>query len=240
MKTILTDETQIPMPARGKSIPLLYSREARQRVLVSVSWDARTQSTRPGRKGKPAAPTQKKPAEQENAEGYENPHVHKIEANIGFVTETYDIDLVCMAFDVSGTLIDAVSPDPREAVDRSGKIYHGGDETRGISDSDDETICVELKGLPESIHHLVFLAICQSGQSFDRIMGPIARITDGLTGVDVLDLDIGRPDGPGKTACILARLHRGGPEGWMIHNILEFRIDKNVSDWGKEIRPFLT
>ena len=116
----------------------------------------------------------------------------------------------------------------------------GGDETRGISDSDDETVTVELKDLPDSLHHLVFVAICQSGQSFDRIAAPHAHVTDGLTGVDVLDLDIGKPGGPGKTACILMRLHRGGPEGWMLHNICEFRVDKAVSDWGQEVRPFLT
>jgi stress response protein SCP2 len=236
----LTEPDKIPMPEKGKSLPLLYSREARQRVFVSVSWDARMQSTRPGRKSKPAAPVLKKGADIPEAEGYENLNIYRVEGEVGFVTETFDIDLVCLIFNAAGELVDAVSPDPRESMDRSGKIYHGGDETRGISDSDDETVTVELKDLPDSLHHLVFVAICQSGQSFDRIAAPHAHVTDGLTGVDVLDLDIGKPDGPGKTACILMRLHRGGPEGWMLHNICAFRVDKAVSDWGQEVRPFLT
>lgn len=226
------------MPEKGKSLPLAYSREARQRIVVSVSWDARLDSTGPRRRSKPAAPAHKKASEIEL--GYENLNVHKVEGELGYVTETYDIDLICLVFDAAGTLIDAVSPDPRESVDRSGKIYHGGDETRGIGDTDDETLCVEFKDLPESIHHLVFVAICQSGHSFDRIAAPRAAITDGLTGVDVFVADLGHPGKPGQTACLIAALHRGGPEGWMLHNILEFRVDRNVADWGQELRPFLT
>lgn len=240
MKTTLTDETRIPVPEKGKSIPLLYSREARQRMVVALNWDSRLQTMTPARKSKPAAPVQKLSTLEPGEEGYENPHVHKVEGNFQTVTEAYDLDLVCLIFDTEGTLIDAVSPDPEEAIDRSGKVYHGGDETRGVGDSDDETICVELKDLPESIHHLVFLAICQSGQSFDRIASPRARVIDGLTGVVLLDSDLGKPGAPGKTACIIARLHRGGPEGWMIHNILDFRVDRTIDDWSAEVRPFLT
>ncbi|MCB9979190.1 MAG: TerD family protein [Rhodospirillales bacterium] len=234
----MTDETRIPMPEKGKSIPLLYSREARQRIIVALNWDSRMQTQTSARKSKPAAPAQKQASPEE--EGYENPHIHKVEGNFQTVTETYDLDLVCLIFDSEGTLIDAVSPDPQESIDRSGKIYHGGDETRGVGDTDDETISVELKDLPAPIHHLVFLAICQSGQSFEKIATPQARIMDGLTDVELLRSDLGKPGAPGKTACIIARLHRGGPEGWMIHNILEFRIDRKVEDWGAEVRPFLT
>lgn len=223
------------MPAKGQSIPLLYSREARQRIVVALNWDSRMQAQAPARKSKPQAPVQKQTDQEE-----ESPYVHKVEGSFNVVTETYDLDLVCLIFDASGTLIDAVSPDPQESIDRSGKIYHGGDETRGVGDTDDETISVELKDLPAPIHHLVFLAICQSGHSFERIAAPQARIMDGLTDVELLRSDLGKPGAPGKTACVIARLHRGGPEGWMLHNILEFRVDRKVEDWGAEVRPFLT
>lgn len=231
MKTTLTDEPEIQMPGKGQSLPLLYSREARQRVVVGVRWDAREEVLHKTRKSTSDSP-------KEGEGGYDNPYTYEVESNVNLVTQTYDIDLVCLIFDENKELIDAVSPDPAESIDQSGKIYHSGDETRGVRGSDDETISVELKDLPGNIAHLVFVAICQSGHSFDQIVTPEGRVTDSRSGADLLVVPMGGAAARGKTACILARLFRG-PEDWMVHHIGEFRVDREIESWGAEASVFI-
>lgn len=232
----MTDESKdIEFPAKGKIVPLLYSQDARQRIVAGIRWNAREQVLQKG--AKPVSVTTGSFGGQE--EDYDNPYTSSVEANVNLVTQTYDMDLICLIYDSGGVLIDAVSPDPAESIDRSGKIYHSGDETRGVRGSDDETISVELKDLPEDICHIVFLAICQSGHSFDQIVAPEGRISDGKTDTDLLLVPMGGAAAKGKTACIFARIFRG-EGGWMLHHIGEFRVDRQVADWGAEAAPCLS
>lgn len=232
----MTDTPELPQ--KGQIVPLRYSRDARQRVIASIRWDAREETLHKKSPHHSGAPAEKLGLDEAPAPDYDNPYTFTVDTTVNLVTQTFDVDLVALICDASGKLIDAVSPDPAESVDRSGKIYHSGDETHGVRGTDDEVISVELKDLPEEIFHIVFIAICQSGHSFDKIIAPEGRIADGKTETDLMLLPLAGPESRGKTACILARLFRGEKE-WMLHAIGDFRIDRQVADWGAEIQPYL-
>lgn len=207
-------------PAKGDSAPLEISETTQRRVHIGVGWDVREEE-------------EKKRKLFGNVTGGENPDNQYIQINV----EQYDMDLVALIFDAEGNAVDAVSPDLDEVMDQSGKIYHSGDNDTGRGDYDDEVISVELAGIPDYIHSIVFLVIAQSGHTFDRILESEARIADGKTNKNALKINMGE-DGKGKTACIFARMFRRDDQ-WLVHNISEYRMDKEVEDWVEEVKPYL-
>ncbi len=219
--------------AKGDKTKLDYSIEARQRICIGISWDAIEENVE-----RPEVYHHAPSKADENEENVINPYGYDIDAEIGKVTETFDVDLICLIFNAEGELVDAVSPMDGEEVDQTGKIYHSGDERHGASINDDEMIAVELKDLPEHVHHMVFLSIIQSGHDFSYIQNPEARVYDSKRNTDMLAEPIVGPNTDGQTAYIMCRIYRG-EEDWMIHHIGEFRVDTDVADWGEEVKPFL-
>lgn len=214
----MTDEI-----AKGATGPLQYSKQGRQRVTVGISWD--TPEIMPER------PEAFVSAMDEGTSDYDT----NLDVTVGFVQEIYDLDLVCLIFDEEKDLIDAVSPSPQENVDLSGAIYHSGDDTAGVSAGDDEQISVELATLPDHIHHMVFLAIIQSGHTFGQVLNAECRVADGKTDSNSLLFSMGQNDREGNdcTACMMVSLHRGEEEGeWHIKHIAEYKVDKEIEDWG--------
>ena len=219
---------------KGETTKLNYSIEARQRICVGISWDAIEEDVE-----RPEL-YNRAPSEKEKDEGTGiNPYGHDIDAEIGSIKETFDVDLICLIFNADGELVDAVSPMDGEEVDQTGQIYHSGDERHGASINEDEIISVELKGLADHVHHMVFLAIIQSGHDFSYIENPEFRVYDSKRNTDMLAEPISGPEAEGKTAYVLCRIFRGS-EDWMIHHIGEFRVDTDVADWGAEVKPYLS
>lgn len=215
---------------KGEAGPLLYTNQGRKRVTVGISWD--TPEVMPER---PEA------FSSDMDEGTSN-YNEKIDVTVGFIKETYDLDLVCLIYDDNNTLIDAVSPSPQENVDLSGAIYHSGDDTAGVSAGDDEQISIELAHLPEEIHYMVFLAIIQSGHTFGQVLNAECRVADGKTDNNLLKFSLveeGSEDAS-KTAAAMVSIYKN-PESneWFVKNISEFYIDREVDDWGEEAIKFL-
>lgn len=214
---------------KGKTAPLEYTREGRQRVTVGISWD--TPEIMPER------------PEQFNTEMDDDSNHYNVELDVtvGFVQETYDLDLICLIYNNEFELVDAVSPSPEENVDLSGAIYHSGDDTAGVSAGDDEQISIELLNLPDYVHHMAFLAIIQSGHTFGQVLNAECRVADGKTNTDLLNFNLGQKeaDGSEKTACAMVSLSRDPEHDWIIRKIAEFRIDKEVADWGTEIQRMI-
>ncbi len=208
------------MPAKGEHFPLDISQTKKQRVLIGVGWDVREEEER-----------------KRKLFGGDDPLENSyVQINV----EQYDMDLIALIFDADGNAVDAVSPDLDEVMDQSGHIYHSGDNDTGRGEHDDEVISVELAELPDYIHHIVFLAITQSGHTFGRILDSEARIADGKTDENRLHIKLGAKGSAGadKTACIFARIYRDGDK-WMGHHIGEFRMDAEIEDWPAEIAPYL-
>lgn len=212
-----------------QSLPLLHSQTGRQRITVGISWD--TPEIMPER---PEAFI------SETDEGTSD-YTQDIDVEVGFVQETFDLDLVCLIFDEDKNLLDAVSPTPEENVDLSGAIYHSGDDVQGISSGDDEQISVELANLPENIHYLVFLTMIQSGHRFWHILNAEFRLADGKTNQDLYK-NVFPQEGDehaDKTGCAFCILSRGGETGWAYQEIGHYKLDREVEDWSKEVLPYL-
>jgi len=215
--------------AKGETIPLKYTKQARQRVTVGISWD--TPEIMPER------------PEKFNTELDDDTNHYNVELDVtvGFVQEIYDLDLICLIYNDQFELIDAVSPAPEENVDLSGAIYHSGDDTAGVSAGDDEQISVELLGLPEDICHMVFMSIIQSKHTFGQVLNAECRVADGKTNQDLVVFPMGQRGGheADTTACVMVVLSRSFQHDWVIRNLSEFRIDKDVADWGEEVKKMI-
>lgn len=212
---------------------LEYSKNARQRICVGISWDAYEEAIE-----KPDMVDFPRSDEHDIPEEFSNPYGHEIDIEIGKIKEVFDIDLACLIFNKDGELVDAVSPMEGEEIDESGKIYHSGDETDGVSKDDDEIIYVELKDIPEYIHHVFFIAICQSGHDLQRVINPEARVYDSTSRNEMLKCSMGGKDASGKTAFVICRIFRGDDE-WMIHHICEHKIDLEIEDWSEELKKYI-
>lgn len=190
----------------GDIVPLRYSKEARQRVLVALNWDAR----------------QKRAGIIEKVKG------------VGHNVETHDMDLACVMYDAEGRFIDGVSGRPEENADQSGKVYHSGDDTTGTGDHDDETISVELKDLPEDIHHIVFVAEMQSKHNFNDVEAPAIRLADGKTDQNQFIADLSGD----YTAFVFGRIFRNQQGQWMFHYIGENLYGENINDWVDHLQGY--
>tara|TARA_B100002019_G_C21124214_1_gene524940 strand:+ start:150 stop:854 length:705 start_codon:yes stop_codon:yes gene_type:complete len=218
-----------PALLKGKTMPLMYTQKGRQRITVGLLWDT------------PEAFAEGQDSFRPETDLGVSVYGEQLNVEIGFVQETYDLDLVCLMFDKDKVLIDAVSPDPLESIDHSGTVYHSGDETEGVSSGDDEQISVELAYLPKNIHSLAFIGIIQSGHYFGHVLNTECRVADGRTNAELWRAPIGRTlkDGSDKTAVLFCTIYKGGDTGWTLKNIMEYRVDIDVEDWAKEVAPYL-
>jgi stress response protein SCP2 len=215
---------------KGKSIPLLYTQKGRQRVTVGLLWDTPE-----------AIPTNDTETFVPQTDLGVSHYGEQLDIEIGYVQEVYDLDLVCLMFDKDKNLVDAVSPDPLESIDVSGAVYHSGDEMEGISGGDDEQISVELGHLPENVYSIVFLGIIQSGHYYGHVLNAECRVADGRTNTELWRMPLGRTikEGADKTASAFCMLHNDENMGWMLTNLSEYRVDKEVEDWAAEVNQFL-
>lgn len=199
------------IPEQGETVKLRYTREARHRVICGLNWSANTE-----RAGKMARMK-----------------------NRGQNVETFDLDLACVVFNSKGIAIDGVSAKPDETVDSSGKIYHSGDHTTGEGDSlDDEMISVELRDLPDDIHHIVFLTEIQSMHTFGDISDPSIRFADAKTNRDQLTTSLHAPEGNDKNAYVFCRISRK-PDGWSLTYINQYVNGSAVEDWIEYLGRYL-
>jgi tellurium resistance protein TerZ len=210
---------------KGQSQPLLFTEEGRGRISVGLSWDIEQ-----------ILPERPDAFISEMEEGL-NSYGEEIDIQVGFTSAIFDMDLVCLIFNASHELIDAVSPAPTENVDLSGAIYHSGDDTRGVSSGDDEQISAELLNLPENIHTLVFMCIIQNKKmTFAQIPNVRCIVADGKTNSDLCSFAL--KNGGSNTAAIMFAIYRDA-EGWRIKSIEEYRVDKEIDDWGAEAQKYI-
>ncbi len=147
-----------------------------------------------------------------------------------------DLDLTCILYDANGHCLGDVSSEAARSIDRSGAVYHSGDDVTGLGKGDDETISVELIKLPGNIHHAVFVVDMKTNHTFGQIRNPEIRIADGMTNQNQLDVKFN--NGGNNNAYIFAHLARN-ESAWMLHYIGQFIDTASVSDWSEVIKPHL-
>ncbi|MGB4106859.1 MAG: TerD family protein [Alphaproteobacteria bacterium] len=180
----------MPRLEKGEHCSLNVTRKAEHRVFAGLGWEPHV---RPGL-------------------------LEKLGAAMGFTRTDHDLDLGCLLFDEKKGLIGSVSTLPGYAADKSGHVYHSGDNIAGEGDGDDEQVSVELLKLDPSIHYIMFIASIKSGHTFGEIDSPEIRLADGYSNHNFLTTSLNHLEGKAKSAFAFASIYRAH-EGWNIHNV---------------------
>jgi tellurium resistance protein TerD len=107
-----------------------------------------------------------------------------------------------------------------------GAVRHTGDNRTGAGDGDDETIFVDLNGIPFDIEQVVFVVSIYQGdqkdQRFTQVRNTFLRVVNQETGNEIcrFDIDVHAQDSPESTAMIVASIVREGPK-WVFYALGE-------------------
>ena len=116
-----------------------------------------------------------------------------------------------------------------------GAIVHSGDNLTGQGEGDDETIQVDLAGLPGEAVAVAFTINSFSGQKFTDISRAYCRLLDGSQELVRFELTDSRPE-TGLLMCVLWRQPDGS---WSMRAIGEFHPAKTVRGMVKFTRSQL-
>lgn len=127
----------------------------------------------------------------------------------GSRAQSIDLDASALLFDASGTLVDQVWF--QQLQSRDGSVRHTGDNRTGAGEGDDESIQVDLAGVPGNVTTLVFTVNSFTGQDFSQIENAFCRLIDETNETEIARYDL---SGSGShTAQIMAKVSRDGA-GW--------------------------
>ncbi|GAA5151669.1 calcium homeostasis/redox stress adaptation protein [Nocardioides marinquilinus] len=128
----------------------------------------------------------------------------------------FDLDASALVCGESGRVVDDQhfvfynnlrSPD--------GTVVHTGDNLTGEGDGDDESINVDLAGMPASVQKIVFPVSIHDAdarrQSFGQVTNAFIRVVDQATGVELARYDL-TEDASSETAMLFGELYRRGEE----------------------------
>lgn len=154
---------------------------------------------------------------------------------------SHNLDLTCYIYDNNHEFIDFVGAEAQDSMDETENIYHSGDDSSGEGDGDDERISVELAGLPDSTHGIVFMVEVRSEHMFGQINGPQVRLADSMTNENMLVTPIAGPAVQNTNAFVFCSIFRSGvsPTGWMLRNISESPDISKIADWGSYLAQFV-
>jgi len=136
-----------------------------------------------------------------------------------------NLDALCVLLDARRGVLEIVHPG--HTRNANGSVIHTGDERTGASDWDDERIFVFLEALAPAVSTIAFAVVSATGQAFSAIQGASCHISDHITEVEWIRLDLttlGR-----RTAHCLATLHRA-PEGWQLSSDAKTVRDRCLSE----------
>lgn len=197
---------------KGQTKPLNVTKTAKHRIVVGLGWD---------------------PAHQPNLMG-------KVQALAQGKEIHHDLDLACHIFNPAHEPVDIISADPARAADASGHIYHSGDSKEGLAEGDDEEISVELKGLPRTIHTLVFTAKISSGQTFEEISNPEIRLADAYTNHNLLAASIHTDESAGHDLFVFCLIQRDEKDNWHVRNIADYEDMQAIDDIDTYLSALIT
>ncbi|MDG4862329.1 TerD family protein [Streptomyces sp. T-3] len=109
-----------------------------------------------------------------------------------------------------------------------GAVRHSGDNRRGGNGlGDDESISVDLGGLPSAVDQIVFTVNSFSGATFDEVGSAYCRLLDEATGTELARYTLA--GGGHHTAQIMAKVFRTGA-GWQMAAIGEPATGQTFQD----------
>lgn len=128
--------------------------------------------------------------------------------------DSIDLDASCIVLDERLKSLDLIWF--RQLKSRDGSIRHSGDNLTGEGEGDDETIQVDLPGLPANAQHLVFTVNSFRGQRFDQVQNAYCRVLDVSSGRELARFNLAEKGA--HTGVVMACLSRE-PDGWQFKAI---------------------
>lgn len=193
------------------SSPLLLKEESKGRLICGLSWD---------------------PNEDASV-------TDKLSNMLGQNKETYDLDLSCYCYDEHKSLMDYVTGNDGEMVDRSENIHHSGDCRHGEAEGDDESIALDLNALPDYIQHIVLLVEVGSAHGFKEVINPYVRIADEASDHILDDLKIDESQNGDYSACIYATISRKNDGTWLLYRNNYFIDHERIESWSDFLTQFI-
>ncbi|CAO5182231.1 tellurite resistance protein TerA [Frankia sp. AiPs1] len=136
-----------------------------------------------------------------------------------------DLDASCILFDERGKDVDKVWFMSKKGA--RGAVRHSGDNLTGRGDGDDETIEVDLSGLPSTVTTLIFTVNSFQGQPFTEVRNAYCRLYDDVTGQELVRFDLS--ESKLSTGLVMCRVQRDrGALTWSMTAIGEFHDGKTV------------
>lgn len=127
----------------------------------------------------------------------------------GSRAQSIDLDASALLFDANGNLVDQVWF--QQLTSKDGSVRHTGDNLTGAGEGDDESIRVDLAGVPANVAAIVFTVNSFTGQNFSQIENAFCRLIDESTETEIARYDL---SGSGShTAQVMAKVARSGG-GW--------------------------
>lgn len=136
-----------------------------------------------------------------------------------FDTDTLDLDVSCFLLNRDmKTRVDEdfVFYNNLEASD--GALVHNGDNLTGAGDGDDESISIDLNGIPFEVTKIMFVLSIYKGEEKDQQMSsvkkPYIRVVNTANSQEIIRYDVEEDvrNSDGETAMLVASLNREGPK----------------------------
>ena len=157
-----------------------------------------------------------------------------------FDADTLDLDASCFLLNNQGKTVkdeDFIFYNNLEA--RDGAVVHNGDNLTGAGDGDDESISIDLNGIPFEITKIMFVMSIYKGEEKDQqmssIRNPYIRLVNASNSNEIVRYNVA-PDmreSQGETAMLVASLNREGPK-WhfeAVGQLVEGGLAKIASDY---------
>jgi len=135
-----------------------------------------------------------------------------------FDADTLDLDVSCFLLDKNGKTRkneDFVFYNNLQDEDES--IVHNGDNLTGAGDGDDESISINLQGIPFDILKVMFVFSIYRGeekdQNLSQVRSPYIRVINASNSYELIRYDLAADAAEMKdTAVLVASLNREGPK----------------------------
>ena len=152
-----------------------------------------------------------------------DPSLNKLLVGVGWDVNAFDADTLDM--DISVLLLDK---NDQTRIDEDfiyynnmevleGAVKHNGDSRTGAGDGDDETITIDLHGIPFDIFKIMFVLSIYKGMEKDQTMSMVRnaylRLTNIETRHEILRFDLKEIlENKLETALLVGSLNREGPK----------------------------
>lgn len=152
-----------------------------------------------------------------------DPTMNNIVVGVGwtlnaFDADSLDLDISCFLLNKDGkTRVDEdfVFYNNMEGCD--GAVQHNGDNLTGAGDGDDETISIDLNGVPYDIIKIMFVFSIYKGEEKDQGMENVRngylRVINAANSQEILRYEVTEDvEGHSETGMLIASLNREGPK----------------------------